>query len=104
MKKIMLICSAGMSSSLLVQKMQEEIALQQLDAEVIAVAEADVSKYISKVDVVLLAPQVRFLAKGLKRKFGSREIPVEIIDAIDYGTMNGKNVLNQAYAMMEKRD
>lgn len=104
MKKIMLICSAGMSSSLLVQKMQEEIALQKLDAEVLAVAEADVSKYVSEVDVVLLAPQVRFLAKGLKRKFGSCEIPVEIIDAIDYGTMDGKNVLNRAYAMMEERD
>ncbi|EUJ29159.1 hypothetical protein MFLO_11250 [Listeria floridensis FSL S10-1187] len=102
MKKIMLICSAGMSSSLLVKKMQEEIATNALDAEVIAVAEADVSKHASEVDVVLLAPQVRFLATSLKRKFGARSIPIEIIDAIDYGTMDGKNVLNQAYTMMEE--
>ncbi|WP_099221883.1 PTS sugar transporter subunit IIB [Listeria costaricensis] len=100
MKKIMLICSAGMSTSLLVKKMEEAIAAKDLEITVLAVAEADVDKNIKGVKVVLLAPQVRYLAKNLKRKMESLEIPVAIIDGIDYGTMDGEKVLNQALFMM----
>lgn len=98
----MLVCSAGMSTSLLVKKMTEAIEKQQVDAVVIAVAEADFDKYKGNVDVVLLAPQVRFLEKNLKRVLDPLGIPVAIINGIDYGTMDGEKVLNDALAMIEK--
>lgn len=101
MNNIMLVCSAGMSTSLLV-KMTEAIEKQQVDATVIAVAEADFDKYKGNVDVVLLAPQVRFLEKNLKRVLDPLGIPVAIINGIDYGTMDGEKVLNDALAMIEK--
>lgn len=93
---------AGMSTSLLVKKMTEAIEKQQVDAAVIAVAEADFDKYKGNVDVVLLAPQVRFLEKNLKRVLDPLGIPVAIINGIDYGTMDGEKVLNDALAMIEK--
>lgn len=102
MNNIMLVCSAGMSTSLLVKKMTEAIEKQQVDAAVIAVAEADFDKYKGNVDVVLLAPQVRFLEKNLKRVLDTLGIPVAIINGIDYGTMDGEKVLNDALAMIEK--
>ncbi|HFK0933578.1 PTS sugar transporter subunit IIB [Listeria monocytogenes] len=102
MNNIMLVCSAGMSTSLLVKKMTEAIEKQQVDATVIAVAEADFDKYKGNVDVVLLAPQVRFLDKNLKRVLDPLGIPVAIINGIDYGTMDGEKVLNDALAMIEK--
>lgn len=92
---------AGMSTSLLVKKMTEAIEKQQVDATVIAVAEADFDKYKGNVDVVLLAPQVR-LEKNLKRVLDPLGIPVAIINGIDYGTMDGEKVLNDALAMIEK--
>ncbi|MBC1419291.1 PTS sugar transporter subunit IIB [Listeria fleischmannii] len=101
MKKIMLICSAGMSSSLLVKKMLEASSKRGLETEVLAVAEADVHKHVQNTDAVLLAPQVRFLAKNLKRKLEPQGIPVEIIDSIDFGTMDGDKVLDQALHMMQ---
>ncbi|EAG6645990.1 PTS sugar transporter subunit IIB [Listeria monocytogenes] len=102
MNNIMLVCSAGMSTSLLVKKMTEAIEKQQVDAAVIAVAEVDFDKYKGNVDVVLLAPQVRFLEKNLKRVLDPLGIPVAIINGIDYGTMDGEKVLNDALAMIEK--
>ncbi|HFK0748238.1 TPA: PTS sugar transporter subunit IIB [Listeria monocytogenes] len=102
MNNIMLVCSAGMSTSLLVKKMTEAIEKQQVDAAVIAVAEADFDKYKGNVDVVLLAPQVRFLEKNLKRVLDPLGIPVAIINGIDYGTMDCEKVLNDALAMIEK--
>ncbi|EKE9625174.1 PTS sugar transporter subunit IIB [Listeria innocua] len=102
MKNIMLVCSAGMSTSLLVKKMTEAIENNHVDATVIAVAEADFDKYKGNVDVVLLAPQVRFLEKNLKRVLDQLGIPVSIINGIDYGTMDGEKVLNDALAMINK--
>lgn len=102
MKNIMLVCSAGMSTSLLVKKMTEAIENKQVEATVIAVAEADFDKYKDNVDVVLLAPQVRFLEKNLKRVLDPLGIPVSIINGIDYGTMDGEKVLNEALAMIDK--
>lgn len=98
----MLVCSAGMSTSLLVKKMTEAIKNNHVDATVIAVAEADFDKYKGNVDVVLLAPQVRFLEKNLKRVLDPLGIPVSIINGIDYGTMDGEKVLNDALAMINK--
>ncbi len=98
----MLVCSAGMSTSLLVKKMTEAIENNHVDATVIAVAEADFDKYKGNVDVVLLAPQVRFLEKNLKRVLDPLGIPVSIINGIDYGTMDGEKVLNDALAMINK--
>lgn len=84
------------------KKNAEAIEKQQVDAAVIAVAEADFDKYKGNVDVVLLAPQVRFLEKNLKRVLDPLGIPVAIINGIDYGTMDGEKVLNDALAMIEK--
>ncbi|MBF2457648.1 PTS sugar transporter subunit IIB [Listeria welshimeri] len=102
MKNIMLVCSAGMSTSLLVKKMTEAIENKQVEATVIAVAEADFDKHKDNVDVVLLAPQVRFLEKNLKRVLDPLGIPVSIINGIDYGTMDSEKVLNEALAMIDK--
>lgn len=71
MNNIMLVCSAGMSTSLLVKKMTEAIEKQQVDATVIAVAEVDFDKYKGNVDVVLLAPQVRFFREEFEASTGS---------------------------------
>ncbi|HFU6093746.1 TPA: PTS sugar transporter subunit IIB, partial [Listeria innocua] len=84
------------------KKMTEAIENNHVDATVIAVAEADFDKYKGNVDVVLLAPQVRFLEKNLKRVLDPLGIPVSIINGIDYGTMDGEKVLNDALAMINK--
>lgn len=100
MKRITLVCSAGMSTSLLVTKMNA--AAQRLGAEVsiIAVAEAELKNHWDTTDVLLLGPQVRFLLNKLKAAGETRGIPVDVINSIDYGTMNGEKVLNQALSLI----
>lgn len=96
MKKIVLFCSAGMSTSLLVESMRKAAAADNYDCTIDAhpIASADNHR---DVDCVLLGPQVRYQFKKIKAKF---ECPVEPIDMIDYGTMNGKNVLDFARKLM----
>ena len=92
MRKIVLFCSAGMSTSLLVTKMREAAAAQGYEADINAYAAADADKH-ADADVVLIGPQIRFQLTNLKAKFSC---PVEPIDMQAYGTMDGAAVIAQA--------
>lgn len=107
-KTIMLCCAAGMSTSLLVTKMQAAAEKQGKDAEIFAVSasEADHELDTRTIDVVLLGPQVRYMEGDFKKKVAGRlngaDIPLAIIDMQAYGMMNGEKVLAQAYDLMSK--
>ena len=100
---IMLVCSAGMSTSLLVTKMEAASKARNLDTEIFAVsaAEADKNSANKKIDVMLLGPQVRFMKGQFEKKLADKNIPLEIINMQDYGKMNGENVLNQALGLIK---
>ncbi|MDD4508808.1 MAG: PTS sugar transporter subunit IIB [Eubacteriaceae bacterium] len=100
MKKILLVCNAGMSTSLLVQKMQKVVAEKNLDAQVEAQPLANAMDKIDDVDIVLLGPQVGF-EKGNMEKDVNGRIPVDVIDMRDYGMMNAQKVLDKAFKTME---
>ena len=60
MKKILLVCSAGMSTSLLVTKMREAAKQKGVEVGIDALPVAEASTAVDHVDIVLLGPQVRF--------------------------------------------
>ena len=64
MKKILLVCSAGMSTSLLVSKMQKVSEERGLDYEIFAEANADIGRFNGKVDVGLVGPQIKYALKN----------------------------------------
>ena len=100
MKKILLVCSAGMSTSLLVNKMRDAAKECGEEVEINALAIAECSSVINDVDIVLLGPQVRF-QKPVVEKLANGRIPVEVIDMRFYGTMNGKGVLESALELIK---
>ena len=101
MVKILLVCSAGMSTSMLVKKMQEEAAQRSLDAEIIAVGDADSSEHLETSNIVMLGPQVRYLEKNMVDRVDNK-IPVCVIDMQAYGMMNGAKVLDDALKTIEE--
>lgn len=97
-KTIMLVCAAGMSTSMLVSKMQKSATEKGIDADIFAVSanEADANLESKNVDVLLLGPQVRFMKSQFEKKVADKGIPVDVINMQDYGMMNGEKVLNTA--------
>ncbi len=91
MRKIVLFCSAGMSTSLLVTKMREAAANQGYETDIDAYPVADAGKH-ADADIVLIGPQIRFQLAKLKGQFSC---PVEAIDMQAYGTMDGEKVIAQ---------
>ncbi|MGL4742544.1 MAG: PTS sugar transporter subunit IIB [Sarcina sp.] len=100
MKNILLVCSAGMSTSLLVTKMQDAAKTRGIECHIEAVAEADAINKVDNIDVLLLGPQVRFLLKKFEGLTAGKNVPVEVIDTIAYGTMNGDKVLSRALELI----
>ncbi|WP_242257805.1 PTS sugar transporter subunit IIB [Streptococcus thoraltensis] len=102
MKSIMLVCNAGMSTSMLVTKMQKAADEKGLEAKIWAVPVSEAANEVAAnaIDVMLLGPQVKFLVKEFKENY-EPEIKVDSINMVDYGTMNGANVLETALKMME---
>lgn len=98
MKKIMLICSAGMSTSLLVTKMEKAASKNSIEVEIWAVGTAGFRAELEKPDVILLGPQVRFMKDEVARLAGGK--PVAVIDMRAYGKIDGEAALKQALDLL----
>lgn len=97
MKNILLVCAAGMSTSMLVKKMREHAEAENITSTIYALAISEAKEQIKKqeVDVVLLGPQVRFQQREIEA-IAQGKMPVAVIDMKSYGQMDGKAVLEQA--------
>ena len=97
---ILLVCSAGMSTSLLVNRMKEAAAAKGVEARIEAHPVGQVGTHGPEADVILLGPQVRFELNNTKKKFPGK--PVEVINMQDYGMMRGDKVLENALKLLGK--
>ncbi|WP_413721351.1 PTS sugar transporter subunit IIB [Sodalis sp. RH23] len=104
MKRIVLACSAGMSTSLVVTKMEKEAASRSLEYKIYAIPEQnlrdELQTFGNDILVVLLGPQVRFKLAENKKLTDEYQIPIAVIDSVAYGTLNGAKVLDQALGLL----
>lgn len=101
MKKILLMCNAGMSTSMLVQKMKAAANEMGMDADISASSISAPTDEMMSADVILLGPQVSYQKNELLKRVDGK-VPVDVIDMRDYGMMNGKKVLEKALSMMKE--
>ena len=97
--RIVLCCAAGMSTSMLVNKMQHAAQARGLAINIQAVPVADFERILPDADVVLLGPQVQFEAARLNAIAAPQGKAVAVIDMMDYGMMRGEQVLDKALAL-----
>ncbi len=95
----MLMCNAGMSTSVLVRKMERVAEERELEITIWAISETDFEKNWRQADVILLGPQVSYM-KDKVTDVVNGTIPVTVIDVVDYGRMNGEKVLDVALNLL----
>ena len=93
--RIMLACNAGMSTSLVVAKMQDAAKAHGKDYKIWADNTTAVADQLGNFDVLLLGPQVRHMQRKMT-KLVDGKAPVAVIDAVAYGRADGAAVLKQA--------
>ena len=98
---IMLACNAGMSTSLVVSKMEEAAKAQGKDYKIWAVEQSQVEDELGNFDVLLLRPQIVYLERRIKKLVGDAA-PVAVIDPVAYGSCDGAAVLKQAESLVAR--
>ncbi len=102
MVRIRLFCTAGMSTSMLVSKMRKTARDKGIDVEISCYPVTSLQSQIDDADVVLLGPQIIFQLDKIKKVCDPLNIPVLLIDMVDYGMLNGEKVLNEAINLLKK--
>ena len=95
---IVMLCNLGMSTGMMVKKMEQEAAKRNLEATVHAYPMVELDEHLDGTDAILLGPQIRFALDDIKKQAGS--IPVMAIAPQDFGTMNAAKVLDELMKLM----
>lgn len=96
--KIMILCATGMSSGLLLKKMNQYSESHGLNwtiqAETVFVYDSR-----QRVDAVLIAPQVGYKLQEVRRQSG---VPCAVLDAFDYATGNCSHIAGLVRQMTDQ--
>lgn len=101
MKKILLLCAAGMSTSMLVNKMKNVATEKNINVLIEAKSVEELQENLHIFDVFLLGPQVRFKKNQLSEIVAEVGKPLEVINTVDYGMMKGEKVLEYALSLIK---
>lgn len=101
MNKILLCCAAGMSTSMVVQRMEKAAKEKSIDVEINAVGLDEFNEQIDRYDCCLLGPQIKYKLADFKPIAEALHKPIAVINMMDYGMMNGEKILTDALAMID---
>ncbi|HLI68562.1 MAG TPA: PTS sugar transporter subunit IIB [Ktedonobacteraceae bacterium] len=100
MIRVLIVCSWGMSTSLLVDSLLAAAQAAQYELQVEALSAGEYAARVEECDVVLIAPQIRHLRKSIEKLAISVGKPVALIESFHYATMNGQAVLEQILSLL----
>lgn len=103
-KNILLVCANGMSTSLLVQQMNDclKVTKQPYVVKCCDVVSAMIEIYNS--DIVLLAPQISYVYERMKILAKELSVPLSIIDIECFRKFDGESILKNAIKQLERHD
>ena len=110
--KVLFICCAGMSSSLVVKKLEDYIKILNSSENtrinlVIEAVPLDKFKNLNDdYELILLAPQIAYKLKEFKSLASSKNksIPVSVVKGIDYGLLKVDNILSSIMQLLSEND
>lgn len=92
--KVLLVCSGGMSSAIIVKAVEKEAAKSGLDLTVKSVGSGEFAEEIKNGwDVALVAPQVRHRLAFFQEAAAGRNIPVAVVPPQGYSPLGGAVLL-----------
>lgn len=95
--KILLVCAAGLSTSILMRKIEDYAEKNDIDLTIKAVGMGEYQNVCADYDVLLLGPQVSYQKASIAAGSGK---PIEVIAPQDYGMGNAANVIKLAQSLI----
>ncbi len=100
MKKILLLCSAGLSTAMVAKKMREAAEARGIECEIDAMGIEAFHECLNEYDIFLLGPQIRFKKEEYSEIAAKVGKKVEVINQLDYGMLKGEKIFDWAISMM----
>lgn len=91
--KILLVCAGGMSTSILMKKMENYWREAGEELDIKAVGLSEYQDVYQNYDIVLMGPQVSYRLKEVKENTG---LPCSAIQSFDYAIANCPNIMKLA--------
>jgi PTS system cellobiose-specific IIB component len=104
--RVLMFCAMGASSSLLAANTEKAAKAKgvEIDMTLLSAAEASVYDFREKpVDLVLIAPQVRFKKRAIMQAAAPLGIPVLDIESVTYGMMDGDKLFEQIQRTVQSK-
>ena len=98
---ILLVCAAGMSTSLVVEKMKKALKSDEKNWVIKAEPVEKLPSIIDDWDVILLGPQIGYKKTELTKLAQEHGKPLEVINSMDYGMGKGENIINLAKSLVK---
>ena len=95
--------AAGMPPSHLVTWVRAAAKERGMEADIEAAGATKMREETDGIDVALLGPQIRYKLADAKKICQPKGVPVDVIPMVDYGTMNGKKVVEFALKLAGKK-
>lgn len=99
--KVLLVCSGGMSSAMVVKSLINEGKKSGLEIDSKAVGSSEFSDEIVKGwDAALVAPQIRHKFKEFESISREAGVPIDVIEARGYSPLGGKFLIAQTKKLL----
>ncbi len=91
-RKVLLICAGGMSTGILMKKMEKYATEQGIQLKIEAIGMSAYEEVYKDYDVILLGPQVSYKKAEIEE---ATQKPIAVIAAYDYAVGNVANIMKQ---------
>ena len=95
---VLLICAGGMSTSILMKKMEKYAKEKGFELKIEAIGVGSFMDVAANYDVMLLGPQISYQKKNVEEKSGK---PTAVISPQDYGIGNAEKIFKQIDALLK---
>lgn len=96
--KILILCATGASSNIVVEAVKEAIGDRDIEISAEGIEEFIVSG--ESCDLILLGPQIKYNLEMVQKVVEDKNIPVGIIDSMDYGLCRGEEILKKGIQLI----
>lgn len=106
MLNVLLVCSGGMSSAIVVKSIEKEAEKQGIEMIVKAVGTGEFEDELKggEWNLALVAPQVRHRYQGFEAVANEVNIPIALITPQGYGPLGGPKVIDQIKEIIKNKE
>lgn len=101
-KSVLLICTAGITTGLLVKNIQKLIEKEQENYSIYSAPAIMVKSIIkeNEIDAIMIVPQVKYEILRLEELLAYKKIPYRLIDNEDYEVLNAQAIYDKMKSML----